>query len=303
MMTKHPVKLLVAAIGLTLGVQIFSMPITSDSPLSWFVLPSPANTDSLFLPLIMKSGARSTIDQPDEVVGYQIHVLYVLPSDGIDRNLDTMGTLTLSVAAFQQWFTGQTGGPTLRFDTYQGTLDVTFYRLSRSNTEIASYDAFVRDQLQVELNTAGFNQPNKLYAVYYDGLSTFACGGGAWPPTLIGNVAAMYLQGAYGTVQCNQNPFATSPSAPGYMEFAMLHEILHTLGFAASCASHHTLSGHVSDNNTDLLYAGPMAWVPSVLDVGQDDYYAHAIPNCLDLAKSVFLEPLPSDAVKPPGWP
>ena len=291
-MKRHPWKLLIAGVSLILGSQLLPLPRASVS-----------SSIPLFLPLILKSGVRLTVDQPDEVAGYQIHVLYVLPSDGIDRNLDTMGTLNISVAAFRQWFIGQTGGPALRFDTYQGALDVTFYRLSRSNAEIASYGAFVRDQLQVELNGAGFNQPGKLYAVYYDGLSTFACGGGAWPPTLIGNVAAMYLQGAYSTVQCNQNPFASSPNSPGYLEFAMVHEILHTLGVVPLCAPHHTLSGHASDSNTDLMYAGPQPWQPSVLDIGHDDYYGHANPACLDLARSVFIEPLPANAVKPPGWP
>jgi len=83
----------------------------------------------------------------------------------------------------------------------------------------------------------------------------------------------------------------------------MLHEIMHTLGFAARGAPHHTQSGHVSENPTDLMYAGDAAWQPSALDVGHDDYYLTGRTDILDLSRSVFLDPLPLDPTPPPGWP
>ena len=74
------------------------------------------------------------------------------------------------------------------------------------------------------------------------------------------------------------------------MDFAVLHEVLHTMGFVPACAPHHTRSGHVSDDPRDLMYAGDEPWRPSVLDVGQDDYYhAHRL-GCLELAVSPYLE-------------
>jgi hypothetical protein len=74
------------------------------------------------------------------------------------------------------------------------------------------------------------------------------------------------------------------------MDFAILHEVLHTMGFVPTCAPHHTRSGHVSDDPRDLMYAGDEPWRPSVLDVGQDDYYhAHRL-GCLELAVSPYLE-------------
>lgn len=65
--------------------------------------------------------ARSTVDRPDDSPEPQIHVLYVLPSDRGDRELDTNGTLESSVAAFQRWLAGQTGGRVLRLDTSGGS--------------------------------------------------------------------------------------------------------------------------------------------------------------------------------------
>jgi hypothetical protein len=235
---------------------------------------------------------RTTTERADDSPGSQIHVMYVLPSDGIDEKLDTNGVLATSVTAFQSWLGSQTEGRHLRLDTYQGNLDITFVRLSRTDAQIRSYNAFVRDQIEQELRAAGFDRPNKVYAVYYGGSSNYACGGGAWPPTLTGNVAALYLRGAPpGAAPCATNRFASSQEMPGYWEFARIHEILHTLGFVAQCASHHTLSGHVSDDPRDLMYAGPLPWQPSILDIGHDDYFQYNRPGCLDLAKSPFLEP------------
>ena len=42
---------------------------------------------------------------------------------------------------------------------------------------------------------------------------------------------------------------------------------------------------------------------PSTLDVNLNDYYGRAVPNCLDLSNSAFLDPLPAGAETPPGWP
>ena len=233
---------------------------------------------------------RVVNDLPDDFSGNQVHVMYVLPSDGLDEALDTNGTLERSVTAFQKWIAGQAGGQQLRLDTHAGKLDITFYRLNKTDASIASFGAFVRDQIESELTAAGFNHPNKVYAVYYGGGSTFSCGGGAWPPELSGRVAALYLKGTPpGAPACSSNAFAATVDQPGYLEFAMLHEILHTIGIVARCAPHHTLSGHVSDSASDIMYAGPLPWQPSLLDVGRDDYFKHDNPGCLDLAKSPYL--------------
>jgi len=106
--------------------------------------------------------ARSTVDRSDDSSDPQIHVMYVLPSDGSDRELDINGTLESSVAAFQRWLAGQTGGRALRLDTSGGSLDVTFHRLSRSNDEIAGRGAFVRDAVEADLKAAGFDAANKI---------------------------------------------------------------------------------------------------------------------------------------------
>ena len=238
---------------------------------------------------------RSTTDRADEVSGKQIHVIYVLPSDGTDRALDTDGTLKNSISSFQTWLASETGDRPLRFDTYQGSLDISFYEMSRTEADIESEDQFVRDAIEDETIAAGFNAPNKIYAVYYDGTSNFSCGGGAWPPTLQGNVAALYLDGLpTADNPCSDNDFAAAGGAPTYWEFGMLHEIMHTLGFVPTCAPNHHRAGHVSDDGNDLMWAGEGNWFPdgyasAVLDAGNDDYYGHSDGGCLDFSDSTFL--------------
>jgi hypothetical protein len=232
---------------------------------------------------------RSTSDRPDDRQGAQIHVLYVVPSDGTDRALDTDGTIDASVRNLQGWLRGQTGGRGLRLDTFQSELDVSFHRLTLTDAQIAANGIFVRDALERELKAAGFDAPGKIYAVYYDGSSTAACGGGAWPPALPGNVGALYLRATFGAGFPCYDP-APSRIALQLMDLAILHEVLHTMGFVATCAPHHTRAGHVSDSPNDLMWAGEGSWNPSVLDVGRDDYFAAGGPGCLDLAASTYLE-------------
>jgi len=239
------------------------------------------------------SGAlpRALQDRPNEVLGPQIHFMYVVPRDGVDRQLDSSGTIEGSVTSFLRWFARQTGGPTLRIDTHDGSLDVTFVRLAASDAAIASRGAFVRNAVEEELHGLGFNRPDTIYSVYYDGSSTYSCGGAAWPPVVPGNVVVMYLHGRPpGFPACDSNGFAGPNDAPGYWEYAMLHDTIHALGVVPTCAPHHTLNGHVSDSPSDLMYSGDAPWTfPLRLDIGHDDYFRHGHANCLDLADSAYL--------------
>jgi hypothetical protein len=243
---------------------------------------------------------RSTTDRPDEKTGHQVHVMYVLPADAtVDELLDQTGTLESSLQIANEWFKTQTGGKGLRFDTYGGgKLDVTFLKAGRTDQQMNVSGGNVRSKLEYQLLANGFNAVNKVYLVYYGGDGD-GCGRGAWPPTLPGNVGALYIGAAAG---CMSQPFAVGEQPPGFLEFLALHETLHVIGFAAACAPNHSESGHVGDSAQDVMFSGG-AWRPSMLDVNHDDYYGSAVPGCRDLANSAFLEPLPAGAESPPGWP
>jgi hypothetical protein len=100
---------------------------------------------------------------------------------------------------------------------------------------------------------------------------------------------------------------------PDYIDYAILHGLVHSLGFAASTAPHQHSTGHVydvgaPDPSRDLMYS-PRPGMPDqpwgvgrglLLDLGSDDYYgAGAGP---DLATSSLLSPLPDGAQRPVGW-
>ncbi len=237
---------------------------------------------------------RASSDRPDDRGGVQVHFLYVVPRDGQDRAYDTGSVISASVASFQNWLRRETGGRAMQVDTYQGELDVSFFRLAVNDAVAAARGAFVREQIEEEIYAAGFTSTAKLYAVYYDGGSTWACGGGDPDPTFRGAVGAMYLKGTPPGANCASNPLGRTP--PGYFEFGMLHEILHTLGMAPRCAPHVTRVDHVSDSPFDLMWAGDAPWRTDApeqmhLDVGHDDYYAHGRSDCPDFAASPYLGP------------
>jgi len=239
---------------------------------------------------------RATVDRLDDMSGAQIHVIYVTPSDGEDRLLDTQPDLVYSIASFQTWLAQKTGYK-LRIDTYFGTPDITFARLNKTGDAIASLGPQVRDEIDRLLRAAGYLVPGKIYAVYYDGVSTYACGGASWPPLLQGQLAAMYLRGLPDyPIPCGRNAFVTAPTEfPKYWEFAMLHDLLHTLGIVSAQAPHHVANrpGHVPEP-ADLMYAGDGPWLygPSmVVDVGGDDYFGPAVGSALaNLATTQFSD-------------
>jgi hypothetical protein len=255
-----------------------------------------------------------------------MHVMYVVTSDGADGSLDTNGKICNSVINFTSWMKSQSGGRSIRLDTKGGALDIQFVRLTKTDAQmkgtanVADVDtgiAYLRDRIERELKNGGLLAAQKLYAVYYGGSSTWSCGGGAYPPGLVGQVGALYLNGAPpGAPACNTNVLGKTGGPPGYLDYAMLHEIVHTLGFVASGAPHQHSAGHVADlgatQSRDLMYAArpgtsDPGWGTNdpaglILDIGHDDYFDHGQAGLLDLAKSAFIEPLPAGASPPPGW-
>ena len=242
---------------------------------------------------------RATADRLDDNgTPNQVHVIYAVPSDGTDSALDTDGTIEESVGVWQNWLRGQTGGKGLTLDRFGGALDITFARLPRTDAQYRSFNLFIRDEIETDLRAMSLLVPRKLYAVYYDGTANGVCGGAPWPQSEAAvastgqQVGAFYLHGDVPapSPDCDTSTFAGAGDPPGYKEFAQLHELIHGLGAAPTCAPNHTLSGHVSDSNNDLMYAGGQPWLPTTLDIGRDDYFNAPVGGCLDLADSKYLE-------------
>ncbi len=242
----------------------------------------------------LRSLPRSTANRTDETASPKYRIMYVLPSDGVDRNLDTDGTMLRTISSWERWYASQTGGKHLRLDTSDGAPDITFARIARTDAVMTSYGDFIRDSLEKQLVAAGYSSPNTLLLVYYDGGHQSRCGSGAWPPALPGVLAALFLKGLAGSAfPCASNPFAASPTAaPGYLEFTAAHEALHLLGIVSPAAPNYS-NQHVGNDPTDLMYAGALAWHPAVLDVTKTNYYNPAgLPaGLINLATSPYLVP------------
>ncbi len=122
---------------------------------------------------------------------------------------------------------------------------------------------------------------------------------------------------------CRQNPFSPDARQLDYWEFSAAHEVLHALGIVPADAPDRALPpiapGHLADTSpagrADVMYQGTQSWscqtfppasgpmaTPCTLDPGHRNYFATDGGTSVDLAKSVFLEPMPPGAVFPPGW-
>jgi hypothetical protein len=237
---------------------------------------------------ILRVLPRSSTNRTDESTLGRIKLLYTVPSDGTDRGFDTTGTIHRSISSGQRWLASQTAGRSFRYDVSDGGLDITFVRLPRTDAVYYSYGAFIRDSMEKDLRAAGLNQANVLLLVYYDGRVTDRCGSSAQPPRLPGTLAGVYLRGAANlSTGCNTQPLAATPTAlPGYMDFVAVHELFHITGFVSAGAPNHVLSGHVGNDPTDLMYAGPLVWRPSVVDVSKSNYYN---PSGLPTGVSNFI--------------
>lgn len=249
----------------------------------------------------------STTDRPDEVNGYQIHFIYALPSDGKDDQLDVSGRIALSAAAMNGWLHGKTGSR-LRYDTYQGEVDISFMLLDATAEQISDLGTDILSLMEYEIKTSGFNSDHKLYVVYYDGFfvsSEGYCGLASYPPDGAGITAVLLLRGYNPKLDLTcPRQFTQSEDFTGYFEMTILHELLHLMGMVPECAPNFA-DGHVRDSSQDLMYYqydGSYSPLYTYLDLHNNDYFGHANLDCPDLARSIYLDPLPVNAELPPGW-
>jgi hypothetical protein len=283
-------------------------------------LASPAETEIATAEnAVTPLGERSLVDRPDDMSGmYQVHVLYVLPAGAADQQRDLDGRIDMSVGAVNGWLWQQTGGSMMRFDTYQGELDITFVALDMTSDEIyeaavAQYGGALWIRDIVEAQIAGMNvfQPGKIYVSMVEiDRHPSTCADSAHPPELMGRLAGLYPSAVVEAGwNCADEPFGAGIS---FKDMGVMHEIVHLLGFASSCGSHPTSAdntSHTGDDNRDLMWApaggDARFWETDnmLLDPGNDDYFNHSIAGCPDLIDSAFLDPLPADPQPPIGWP
>ena len=250
--------------------------------------------DSLDLE-VLAPNPRHGRDQPDDLTGSQVHVVYALPSDAEDGNLDRHGDIERSLEAIQHWLEAELG-QRLRLDTGGGRLDVTFLRLPFTAGEGEERGVSLVQDLGDAIRDGLGASPNKAYAVYYAGRSGDDCGSA----TAEGRVAVVFV-----------HPEGCSPQAVGVdretastYEAVMVHELLHVFGAVPECAPDRLeTTAHVGASVEDLMYSGP-EWsghAEVAIDAGRDDYFGHGRADCPDTSTSEFWEPAAGVEPRPPG--
>jgi hypothetical protein len=259
------------------------------------------------------SDQRSTKDLPDDSKDKQFHFIYVVPKGAEDRHLDTDGRIATTVSGIQNWLCNQTGGKYFHLDTYQGKLDVSFIQLSETQKELEDapdmqsyrktapaatvfYIKPVYFEVANRLPKFGFNNPNKIYVVIYEGGGYDDVCGATF---VFKKIAMMFLKpniknGAF----CGADEWAKNYLDPVSHDFFTAHEMIHALGAVNTCSPHYVKGSHVVDSNHDIMFSegsDPQQrrtdWINyPILDDNHDDYYDAHISNCPDVARSAFLE-------------
>ncbi len=241
----------------------------------------------------------SRVDRVDDAIGHQVHLIYAIPSDGIDRHIDAAVQIADSFEHLDSYLRARLDGHAFRLDTCDGELDITYLQMPRTGNEYAAMRNAFTQGLDLDLVRMGFQYGQKLYVVAWDGLAQWArlgdgCGGEAG----FHGVAVAFLRSNTGET-C---PRLGQETPIGEPDTGLAHEIIHVLGLPAQCGANVDEGGHVTDNPADLMY-GMGHTIAVLIDDGHDDYYGHDIPDCPDLADSAFLDPLPADPQLPVDWP
>jgi len=239
---------------------------------------------------------------PDATPGYAVHVAYVRPLGGPDRFGELAPRIVGDAAAIEAWWRSQDAARSPRFDLFPfacasafGALDITNVELPQAISEISGAFNRIRLLLASEL---GFNQPEKVYLVYYDGptgQSGFerVCGQGA-PAGGLGlpGIAVIYLDSCGATSTDSLRPIVA------------VHELVHVLGAVDDAAPNSCEDGHVCDLESDLMTASLSGeeLETHVLDGGRDDYYGHS-GSWTDVQDSLFFERLDSPDRSAPTTP
>lgn len=258
------------------------------------------------------SPERATADRPDIKAGAQLHVLYVVPENGVDEALDTNGVIEDSVAALNAWFEHQTSGRRLRLDTYvdregRERLDVSFVEGWRTGAAYATgaagpFSAFMA--ITDELAARGWTSKPRLkrYLVYYAGAAedSNVCGTARVP--VDGEFAQWSVVFLESTPGCGARDFGTPVTGGGMAEAIAAQELQHNEGIAPAQARHQcwSMRFHICAAGKGRIPTGTDAESVDVmfplvtaalrdkqLDPGHDDYFEHPFAY-RDLADSPF---------------
>jgi len=236
-------------------------------------------------------GDQTAADRPDAATGPQLHLVYAIPSDGVNAFGTFASAIASDVELVDAWWRAQDPARTPRFDLAAfagcsgfGALDVSFVQLAQTSVQLSALTGNARYS-QIFRLVPSYGRWKKT-VVYYDGPlqdpSLCGTGGGSTTTGLL-SLAVVY-------------PRSSCARTQSLRAAVLAHEVTHELGWPDGRHPHPCPGdlGHVCDSNHDLMY--PVLSVGSidelVLDVGRDDYYRSG--GSTDLSTSTWLRHLES---------
>lgn len=213
-----------------------------------------------------------------------------MPHGATDARLDTVNAVRYSLEAGNLWL-DQTIRRKLRFDTYQGQIDIRFFELPASFTGAAWDYGLLRQQIETELRLAGQIDPRHRYLVFAEVGGSQYCAGSLSPSMVAQGerAAVVFLRATSGGVRCDSLPYASSPTAePGWTDYMHFHELFHVLG-----------APHVAEfepNPTpsqlcDLMFGGLGRWCFDRRLVDPNGLYYYNPAGFADARPNVYFSP------------
>lgn len=177
--------------------------------------------------------SRSLVDRPDDFSGPRVHVFYAVPKGATDAQLDLGSRIPYSVGAINRWLEGQIGRK-VKFDTFQGNLDIQFVRLPMTAAEYTAMGNNELYRLQADIQQSQPQRVDENWLVFYEGAgSGEECGRSTQPtsPTYAGQISAVFLHGNP-KYPCWSNTATSADASETVDDHLPMHEIFH--GFGAS---------------------------------------------------------------------
>ena len=184
---------------------------------------------------------RSLVDRPDDVSGYQVHLVYVVPNGSTDLNVDTNGQIDSWVKEGNTWLS-QKVNRRLQIDTFQGITDVTFLSSKYRVSELCLVSCNTLSKLNDEYVTQNpaFDNSKTLLFMLSEELDPTSCG---WA----NDASNLALTHDFGNTSGGCN-WASSKVKTGLNDPAktIIHELIHTFGI-----------DHICVDNSDLMIGRP----------------------------------------------
>ena len=214
---------------------------------------------------------RSIVDRPDEISGFQVHLVYVAAKGSRDSGWDTNGKIESWVIEANNWLNKQVDRK-LIFDTFEGKPDITFLQSQYTRAELCRKNCKTLDKLEEEYiaQQISYNNSKSIIFVLDENLDKSSCGWAESP----GVVSLIHLGDPGCSSSSSRERYGISwPAA------SLLHELFHTFGISHQCF-----------DNTDLMIGSPecpntIANRLTTLDSKRNKYVGSEVSDGIDLLK------------------